>query len=187
MNTESYHDQSYKGLESLEKADYENCQFTSCTFKEQDLSGYTFTECEFEACDLSMAKVIDTAFRDVQFVDCKILGLRLESCNSFLLSFEFTDCVLNFSSFYGLNLKETRFNNCKLHDVDFVESNLKGSVFDSCDLKGAMFENTTLEKADLRTSQGFSINPEINTLRQAKFSKENALGLLGKYNIDIQA
>ena len=86
---------------------------------------------------------------------------------------------------YKTKLKKTSFKNLKLDDVDFTESDLSGSVFDNCDLTGATFENTIIEKADFRTAFNFSINPEINRIKQAKFSLSGLPGLLNKYNIEI--
>ena len=58
----------------------------------------------------------------------------------FLLQFSFTDCQLNFSSFYQLKIFNTNFINCNLQEVDFTESILKCAVFDQCHFKEAIFE-----------------------------------------------
>ena len=89
------------------------------------------------------------------------------------------------SYFYKLSLKNTKFKNCILKEVDFTEANLSSSIFDNCDLGMATFENTILEKADFRTSFNFSINPDQNRIRKAKFSMPGVLGLLDKYDIEI--
>jgi uncharacterized protein YjbI with pentapeptide repeats len=112
--------------------------------------------------------------------------LRFDDCNKFLLSFEFENCILNFSSFYKLKIKNTHFNNCKLEEVEFVGTDLTNSVFKNCDFRKAAFENTLLEKADLRTSFNFSINPETNKISKAKFSKQNIIGLLDNYKIIVE-
>ena len=94
--------------------------------------------------------------------------------------------MLNFSSFYKLKLKKTHFQKCTLHDVDFTEADLGGALFDNCDLARAAFENTILEKTDFRTSFNYSINPELNRIKRAKFSKEGVIGLLDKYDIEVE-
>jgi fluoroquinolone resistance protein len=70
--------------------------------------------------------------------------------------------------------------------VDFTNSDLTGLVFENCNLFGAIFENTILEKVDFRTSFNYSINPEINRIKKAKFSMVGIVGLLDKYNILIE-
>jgi len=69
--------------------------------------------------------------------------------------------------------------------VDFSECDLTGAIFDECDLSRATFDRTTLVKVNFRTSYNFSIDPEINLLKKAKFSLTNISGLLDKYDIEI--
>jgi uncharacterized protein YjbI with pentapeptide repeats len=73
-----------------------------------------------------------------------------------------------------------------LQEVDFTESDLSGSAFDNCDLSGALFENTNLEKTDFRSAFNYTINPEINRMKKARFSLSGIVGLLGKYGIVIE-
>lgn len=169
----------------LTKGEYETCTFITCDFSNADLTDIKFSECEFLGCNLSLVKLTKTAFRDIKFKDCKMLGLHFEHCNPFGLSFTIDHCNLTHSSFYQAKLKKTIFKNSQLHDVDFVECELTASVFDNCDMTRATFENTNLEKVDFRTSFNYSINPEINRIKKARFSLSGIDGLLNKYDIEI--
>jgi uncharacterized protein YjbI with pentapeptide repeats len=60
-------------------------------------------------------------------------------------------------------------------------------MFDNCDLTGAVFDHTNIEKADFRTSYNYTIDPEINRIKKAKFSILGVSGLLDKYDIDIES
>ena len=184
VDSENFHGVDYTEI-SLAKGDYENCTFSNCTFSNSDVAAINFVECEFKNCDLSMAKVDNTAFKDVLFDGCKLLGIRFDSCNSFLLSLEFRSCHLNLASFYKLKLKGTVFRSCSLQEVDFVEADLSNAVFDDCDLLNASFEKTNLEKADLRAASGYLLDPELNHIKGAKFSVPAVVGLLSKYDIKI--
>jgi len=166
--------------------EYENCTFSNCNFANANLSDVVFEDCRFADCDFSMAKAGKTAFRDVRFKNCKLLGIRFDECNPFLLTFAFESCVLDYSSFCGLKIKNTVFDNCKLEETDFTEANLSRAVFNQCDLNRAVFDNTLLEHADFRTSFHFSIDPENNHVNKAKFSLNNIAGLLDKYDIVIE-
>jgi len=42
-----------------------------------------------------------------------------------------------------------------------------------------------LKRADFRTSYNYSIDPENNNLKQAKFSAAGIIGLLDKYDIQV--
>ncbi|MCK0190964.1 pentapeptide repeat-containing protein [Arenibacter sp. F20364] len=189
MNTPFITDRSFKGMDfttkRLEKGEYENCVFDSCSFSKGDISNIAFMECIFTDCDLSNVNLKNTTFKEVVFKRSKLLGIHFDHCNDFLLSFNFHDCTLDLSSFYKLKLKNTIFNNCKMISVEFTETDLTETIFDSCNLEGALFENCNLEKVDFRTALNYSLDPEKNKIAKAKFSKEGALGLLKKYNIQI--
>ena len=62
---------------------------------------------------------------------------------------------------------------------------MTAALFDQCNFKDAKFENTILEKADFRTSYNYSIDPDVNRIRKAKFSLPAVVGLLNKYDIEI--
>ena len=170
----------------LPKDEYENSIFIMCNFSNSDLSDIKFIDCEFIGCDLSMAKLENTALRDVKFKDSKMLGLQFDTCHEFGLSFSFENCLLNHSSFFKTKQNKIIFKDSQLQEVDFSECDLSGSLFDSCDLAGAVFKNTILEKADFRTSFNYSLDPEHNRIKKAKFSLSGAVGLLDKYNIIIE-
>jgi len=155
-------------------------------FYSGDLSHITFRECKFDSCDFSLARLKNTTLNDIHFVDCKLLGVQFEECNPFLLSVDFENCLLKLAVFNKLKLKKTRFKNCNLQETDFTETDLSGSVFDNCDFQRAIFHRTNLEKADFRSSFQYSIDPENNRIRKARFSRMGVVGLLDKYGIEIE-
>lgn len=167
------------------KGEYEGCIFRGCDFSNSTLAEVRFRECEFLDCNLSLAKLVKTALADVTFRACKMLGLRFEDCNEFGLGLGFDDCTLNDSSFYKVKVKHTSFKDSQLREVDFTGSDLTGSVFDNCDLARAVFENTVVEEVDFRTSFNYSLDPERNRVKGAKFSLFGVIGLLDKYEIDV--
>lgn len=179
-------DIEFKGITSLEMADFENCRFIQCNFASTDLSDIHFTDCFFEQCDLSNAKITKTAFQNVRFESCKLIGLQFDTCNPFLLSFHFNQCILNYASFFQLKIPQTQFSGCSIEEADFSHANLNSSTFRDCNLIGSMFENTQLEKADLYSATQIIIDPERNNIRGARFSFDNIEGLLIKYDIVLE-
>jgi len=183
-------DEKYNGIDftkkSFLKADYDNCTFSNCNFSNTNLSEITFSDCSFKNCDFSLVKLEKTGFQNIEFTGCKLLGLFFETCNSLLFSAKFTSCILNLSSFYALDLKGTIFTDCFMHKVDFTKANLTLSRFEKCDLTGAIFRDTNLEKSNFKTAYNFTIDPEINRIRKAKFSLETVHGLLEKYQIILE-
>ena len=168
------------------KGEYENCRFINCNFSNVDLSKAQFIQCEFTGCNISMTKITGTTLNTVKFKESKIIGINFETCNDFLFSVEFDNCIMNFSSFYKRVMKKTLFKDCTLHEVDFTDTDLSGSSFIKCDFHKAKFENTNLEKSDLRSSFNYALDPDLNKIKKAKFSIEGAVGLLAKYDISIE-
>ncbi|SDM38048.1 pentapeptide repeat-containing protein [Kriegella aquimaris] len=170
----------------LTKAEYENCIFERCNFADGDLANQNFMECKFIACNLSNTNLTNTIFKDCLFKESKMVGVKFSDCNSFLMSFTFENCILDFASFYQLKIKNTRFIASKLEGVDFTETDLSGCQFDRCDLKGAIFQHSLLERADFRTAFNYSLDPEINRIKKALFAAPEVVGLLQKYDIVIE-
>ena len=169
----------------LEKGDYDLCRFQQCNFSNSDLSNCSFSECSFRDCNMGMVHTANTSFNDVRFIGSKMLGIHFELCNELLFTVYFEHCILDLSSFYKRNLKKVIFSHCSLQEVDFTESDLTLALFDHCNLSRAKFEHTIMEKADLRTSFNFSIDPSINKIKKAKFSLAGLPGLLDRYELDI--
>lgn len=169
----------------LANREFIKCEFTDCDFSKSDLRENDFVECHFKQCNFSMALLEGAGLRDVVFTSCKILGVDFTRCNKFMFSFEFNECYLDYCTFAYTKLKKTQFSGCSLKEVDFSNTDLTESVFKKCDLSGTRFSNTILEKVDFRTAQNFSIDPDANKMKKAKFSALDLVGLLQKYNLDI--
>jgi fluoroquinolone resistance protein len=177
----------------LSKGEYEYCTFLNCDLSYADISEIKFLECEFSGCNISLAKLTQTALKDIKFKNCKMLGLNFGDCNEFAFSVNFDTCILDRASFVDttsalkkrVKLKQTVFKNSQLYEVDFTECDLSAASFDNCDLTGAIFKDTILEKADFRTAINYSIDPELNRIEKAKFSRSGLAGLLDKYDLEL--
>ena len=169
----------------LPTGDYEDCVFSKCTFTNCNLRGSNFGDCEFVDCDLSMVNLTDVTLRSIRFKRCKMLGVKFESCNGLLFSVGFEQCQLDLSSFHMLTLAKTEFQECRLVEVDFSKADLTSAVFHQCDLSGAVFLQSNLEKSDFRTAIHYSIDPELNRMKKARFSIDGLGGLLGKYDLNL--
>ena len=116
-----------------------------------------------------------------------MLGLNFDKCSDFAFSIKVDNCQLNHSSFYKQKLSKTLFAKSKLQEVDFTQCDLSSSVFDDCDLLNAIFYNTDIQNADFRNSHNFTIDPENNRIKGAKFTLQSVGGLLAKYDIKIES
>lgn len=190
MNNQIFFDETYNGVifseDSFFKGNYEACSFVQCDFSGMDLSMCKFIDTEFVECNLSNANISACSFQDVKFVQSKMLGLRFDEINDFGFSVEFDSCQMNHSSFYGSKLGKSSFNNCSLIEVDFERSELKAVPLIDCDMLNVIFGKTNLEKASLIGSFNYSIDPEANNIKGARFSRDAVFGLLDKYKIVIE-
>ena len=181
--------QEFKNIDfsegKLPTGDYEDCVFSGCIFTNCYLNGSNFGDCEFVDCDLSMVNLTGVTIRDIRFKRCKMLGVKFESCNKLLFSVQFEQCQLDFSTFHKLPLANTGFIECRLLEVDFTQANLKGAMFHQSDLSGAIFLQSNLEKSDFTSAVNFSIDPELNRMKKARFSLEGLSGLVGKYDLEL--
>lgn len=171
--------------ESVKNREFENCTFIDCDLYASDFSMSQFLDCTFKGCNLSMVKFNATSLKNVEFENCKMMGIAFEYCEDFLFEVKFDDCVLDFSSFANKKMQKTKFIKCSMQDVNFAGTHLLKAVFDDVNLNGASFDRTNLSEADLSKAYNFSIDPELNSVKKAKFSLKDAGGLLEKYNLKL--
>jgi fluoroquinolone resistance protein len=165
---------------------YERCTWEGCDLRHANWQRISFTECTFIRCDLSLCSLDRAAFKQVRFAGCKLMGTRFDQLHAFLLELDFERCVLDLASFHGLVLKGTRFEDCRAREADFSGADLSGSSFRVTDLAGAVFDGTNLEGADLSSAVNYTIHPDRNRLKKARFSESGLAGLLAHAGIIIE-
>ena len=173
--------------ESIEFTDFEDCVFQNCSFQETRFQGCRFLNCTFSACELNVIQVSDCSFTNVQFENSKVVGVNWTEATwpkiGLLNSIEFENCVLNHSTFMGLNLPKIKMVQCLARDVDFSEANLTLADLSDSDLEKSRFVRTNLTKANLRGAKNYTISPQLNVLKKTHFSLPEAMSLL--YSLDI--
>ncbi|MEN9569433.1 MAG: hypothetical protein RL172_664 [Bacteroidota bacterium] len=166
-------------------AEFENCCFNNCDFSNASLNHFLLSDCTFNGCNLSSATLIKTAVHNVHFNQCKMMGLHWSQCNPLLFKANFTDCMLQYCSFYGAKLCGTQFTGCTLTEADFTEADCSLANFSGAGLAGALFDNSNLEKANFTYATHYSINPNLNKIKNARFSLQGIAGLLHQYQLQI--
>ena len=172
--------------ETLEGKEFENCTFVSCDLAEARLSRCRFLGCELRSSELSLLKPAGSAFRDVRFVDCRLLGVDWTEVDAALgLRLAFERCVLDSSSFMALHLEELRMVDCTARELGFEGAVLTGATFSSTNLEGSRFHGTDLRGADLSDATGVAFDPSANRLGRTRLSLEGGLAVLGVAGIVI--
>ena len=189
-----YENETFKDIdlqnEELSGVEFDECAFIKCNFSSTLFKGCTFKNCEFEHCDLSLAKVDGSIFKGVKFTNSKVIGINWTAASwgqkelhQLLKSIDFFKCIMNYSSFFGLELEKIQIEECIAHEVDFSEANLNGTNFKGSDLEKSVFRNTSLENANFIGAENYYIPPGLNKLKKARFSMPEAMSLL--YSMDI--
>lgn len=166
------------------KRSYESTEFRSCTFN--DINGIAFTDCLFSSCNMSNAQVAKAKAQDLTFRDCKLIGINFYQMLDFGFSLHFENCLLDYASFDKKKMNKSTFKNCKLHGANFSKADLSKAIMKDCDLADAIFDGTNLSGMDFTTNRNFSIDPQQNLIRKARFAAHGLAGLLTKYEIIIE-
>lgn len=117
--------------------------------------------------------------------DCKAIGILWDdSANPFSINFE--DCILNYSSFYGKNMKNGVFKNCMVQEVIFSEAKLLKANFQGADLRDSIYDNTDLTQANFEGAINYSIDLNLNKTKGAIFQLPEAMALLKSFDIVLK-
>ncbi len=165
-------------------------QFEDCSFKNCDLTAVNFLGCDFsnttfEGCNFSMIKLGYIGLDKVHFIGCKMVGSDFSNVKDFLFNARFTECILDYAAFMKKKNRKGRFDKCSLKGADFSEADLTEATFNQCDLSSTVFMNTVLNGANFSTAFNYTIDPDRNALKKAKFSADGLAGLLAKYGIIV--
>lgn len=173
----------------LEGIRFRDCSFVRCIFSEATFSHCRFSDCEFTDCNLSLLKLGNSGFDAITFTDCKMLGIQWAQAHwprvRLAKALAFTRCVLNDSSFFGLDLRECAWIECRALDVDFTDANCEDADFSGTDLQDSVFSRTRLVRANFTDACHYRIDIFRNDIKRARFSLPEAVALLDGLDIDL--
>lgn len=134
-------------------------------------------------------KIEQSKFSDVVFDECKLIGIDWTKANwprfALCCPIQLYKCIINDSSFFGLDLKEIVIEECKAHDVDFREGNFSEPNFTYTDFSNSLFSNTNLTGADFTESINYNIDIYFNQIKRAKFCRYEVVKLLDSLGIEL--
>ena len=182
-----YIDQRFEEIE-MQASHVEDRSFDGCTFYKVNFSGTTFIRCRFLDCtfeqsELSNVNLLSSQLKNVKFKECKLVGINWTATTA-LMHTTWQNSILNYGNFSGLDLRKSILQNCVSREADYAETNLSESNLTGTDFTSSRFANTNLTKADLRQAKNYSIRPDSNKIKKAKFSLPEAMLLL--YGLDIE-
>lgn len=186
-----YDSQEFKGINlrngQIREKEFISCTFTKCSFRETAFLNSLFRDCIFRSCDLSLVSLKKCSFAATRFENSQVIGVDWNETawekSKFKKPVDFFDCVINHSTFMGLNLKKINIIKCTARDVDFTEANLTEANCTFTDFTNSHFLHTNLTGADFTGATNYSIAANLNILKKTKFSLPEAMSLL--YGLDI--
>ncbi|QNJ99845.1 pentapeptide repeat-containing protein [Dyella telluris] len=186
---ETFEDADFTGA-TLDGIRFHECSFRRCNFSEATLARCRFSDCDFTDCNLSLTRLTGSLFDAVHFTDCKMVGINWTQAHwprvRLAKALAFHRCVLNDSSFFGLDLRECELVECRARDVDFTDANCEQADFSSTDLFESVFARTRLAGANFIDAQNYRIDIFTNDIKRARFSLPEAVALLDSLDIELQ-
>ena len=155
---------------SFDSCIFRNVSFDNCTFRYIDLQDVVFEKCDLSNIDFSEGSI----FRS-EFLNCKIIGSKLEDAN--LKDCLFKNVLGDYSSFSFSKLNKVNLESSSFESSVFMEVKNKYMNFDDCDLKKTVFTKTYLEGVDLSNCEIDGIEVGIPELYKAKVNASQGLEL----------
>lgn len=190
LNNDFFEEEIFKDIqlhqdEKLAGVEFSECTFINCKFSKVIFFDCRFEKCKFQNCDLSSSVIKYSVFDGVFFEESKLTGIQWAD-TGIPLDVGFRQCVLNYCSFIGVDLRKTEMTNCVIKEADLSETNLSKSNCQYSDFTGTRFANTNLECTDMSYASNYSIHPDGNKLKKTVFSSPDVLSLLDVYDIIIK-
>jgi fluoroquinolone resistance protein len=184
-----YYQQTFSKLtltdETIEGVSFEECKFEGCSFTTCKFISCKFVICKFSGCTLSAITPTNSRFSEVKFSGSKAIGFDWAKAAR-IDDLQFSDCQINYSNFGFLKTPKIKIINCEAKEVDFLEADMNNGVFTNTDFEKSRFFKTNLSGADFRGARNYFIDVQNNTIKKARFSLPEVLGLLKGLDIIIE-
>ena len=134
---------------------FDSCEIVKLDFTKCQIKKLEFIDCKIVDCDLSNLELEETIFKRCQFIGCKMLGVNFNKIT--LADVLFQDCILKYSSFINVKLKDSKFAKCNCSDSSFFDTVSSKLEIDTVDFSNSNIENIT---TDLKSIKKITVNQE---------------------------
>jgi fluoroquinolone resistance protein len=163
---------------------FEECEFVDCNLINCRFEKCKFLTCTFSECIISALTPLDCRFNEVNFKGCKVIGVDWTK-TQYLKDLNFAGCQVNYSNFKLLKISRIKLVDCEAKEVDYSETDLSQGDFRNTDFENSLFFKTNLSGADFRGAKNYYIDVKNNTIKKARFSLPEAIGLLKSLDISL--
>lgn len=148
-------EQLVRGLRLPEGAERRSLHLDSCVLQTVGMPGAViraakWKDVRFTECDLANMEVRGLTAVRVEFLGCRMTGLRAGESNWQNALFSGGD--QRYAQFRFSNFQSAEFDGCDLQDADFYGADLRGCVFRRCNLRNVELSKAKLSGCDLRGS-----------------------------------
>jgi uncharacterized protein YjbI with pentapeptide repeats len=152
-----------------------NSIFDNVSFASSKIGKLRLGDVRLIRCDLSNAVLQGFEANRVEFIDCRMIGMRAIECQWQDVLVE--NCDLRYAQQCDAKIRGSEFKSCNLAEADLRGSNLEGTIFTNVMLHRADLNRAKLRGTDLRGAdiEGIAMQPE--DLRGAVVSVAQALDL----------
>ncbi|MCU0492564.1 MAG: pentapeptide repeat-containing protein [Chloroflexaceae bacterium] len=155
------------------------------SFQHAELTLLQAADCSFDTVDFANVALAKAYMRRVEFIGCRLLGLKLVDAD--LSDVVFTRCNGRLARFWTSTCKAIRFEQCGLQEASFDGTDLSGAIFHKCDLSGADFRNARLKGADLRGSTLANLQVHGKDLHGVIVDPAQAIELIQLFGVEVRS
>ena len=152
-----------------------NSVFDHVSFANCRIPSFRLQDFRMVKCDLSNAVLHGFEATRVEFIGCRLTGMRASECHCHDVLFE--DCDLRYVQLNDSEIRRSEFRASRLEESDLRGTDLQGAIFTNVILHRADLTQAKLRGADLRGAEieGIAIQPK--DLRGAIVSVAQAIDL----------
>jgi uncharacterized protein YjbI with pentapeptide repeats len=134
--------------------------FDHVSFASSRIAKFRLRDVRLIKCDLSNAVLPGFEATRVEFIDCRMTGMRAVECRWKDILVE--NCDMRYAQFSNGQIRSSEFKSCNFGDADLRAANLEGAIFNNAMLHRADFSKARLQGTDLRGAEieGISVQPE---------------------------
>ena len=169
----------------VEELAFEQLRIQQGSFQHAQLRLLQSIDCRYQGCDFAACTLEKAYIRRNEFLDCRMLGLKLMDAD--LQDVVFSHCNTQLIRFWTSSFKAVRFEHCNFREASFDGSDLSGVTFYKCDLSQADFRNTNLKGTDLRGSAIQGIQIRGKDLAGVVIDQSQAFELIQLFGVIVRA
>jgi uncharacterized protein YjbI with pentapeptide repeats len=130
------------------------------SFASSRIAKFRLRDARLVKCDLSNVVLHGFQATRIEFVDCRMTGMRAVECHWEDILVE--NCDLRYAQLSNGQIRSSEFKSCNLGDADLRGANLEGAIFANTMLCRADLSKARLRGTDLRGAEieGVTVQPE---------------------------